>query len=105
MPAGVTPPVKPRTESRAITAEVPLEAVTILLTPPVPQDIRLGTRPDTRPAPTEDSLLGLTKDTPPATGASLPAAFVEAPGETGSRIGAGEAGSIDEVTAQVTRIR
>lgn len=105
MPAGVTPPVKPRTESRAITAEVPLEAVTILLTPPVLQHIRPGTRPDTHPAPTEDSLLALTRDTPPATGASLPVAFAVVPGETGSRIGAEEAGTIDEVTAQVTRLR
>lgn len=105
MPAGVPPSVKPRTESRATTAEVPPAAATILRTRPVLQRTRPGTRPGTHPAPTEDSLPGLTQDTPPATGASLPAGFVEVPGETGDRIGAGEAVSIGEVTAQVTSFR
>lgn len=101
MPAGVPPSVKPRTDSRATTAVVPPAAATILRTRPVLQ----RTHPGTHPAPTEDSLPGLTQDTPPVTGASLPAGFVEVPGETGDRIGAGEAGSIGEVTAQVTSFR
>lgn len=105
MPAGVPPSVSPRTESRATTAEFPPAAATILRTRPDLQRTRLVTRPGSRPAPTEDSLPGLTQDTPPATEASLLEGFVEVPGETGDRIGAGEAGSIGEVMAQVTSFR